>query len=345
MFQIRNGAAVVPGSPKVWASLVGVSPTNPGAFFDKLISVDDGWLASYFDALSRINGPAFDYLTQPDRTKRFYDALRGKITSPGPARPVFRSSTELLLLTSSLRIDTNGRPHVPGNLEIWRTLFIKHPHGKYDGRLTRSAASWRTNDDLLEALFGLSRKTVENEPLKIFLALNDIDRDRLKPISAQLAARLIAGYRNYGAQYIVFADAPHLSETSIEHYLDLCADMSGIHDGLVKADAIGTLQALVEIWQILVRQNMIAPASEDATFAKLIEPFSHVRQETEVFNAGRSGVDVLLSAAAARQSGSRQEQLVELLVGKVHAVCGTRSIFPGREFRAHFRRATSHPSG
>jgi hypothetical protein len=317
MFQIRNGAAVVPGSPKVWASLVGVQPSNPGAFFERLISVDDGWLASYFDALSRINGPAFNYLTQPERTKRFYDALRGKITSPGPARPVFRSSTELLLLTTGLQIDANGRPHVPGNLEVWRTLFIKHSHGKYDGRLTRSANSWRTNDDLLEALFGLSRKTVENEPLKIFLSLNDIDRERSKPISAKLAARLIAGYRNYGAQYLIFADAPSLSETSIEHYLDTCADLSASHDGIVKADAIGTFQALVELWQILARQNAIAPGSEDATFAKLIEPFGHVRQETEVFSAGRSGMDLLLSAVQTRQTGTRQEQMVELLVGKV----------------------------
>ena len=256
----------------------------------------------------------------------------GKITSPGPARPVFRSSTELLLLTSSLRIDANGRPHVPGNLEIWRNLFIKHPHGKYDGRLTRSAASWHTNDDLLEALFGLSRKTVENEPLKIFLTLNDIDRDRLKPISAQLAARLVAGYRNYGAQYIVFADAPSLSEVSIGHYLDLCADMSSIHDGLVKADAIGSLQALVEIWQILMRQNMLPPGSEDGTFAKLIEPFSHVRQETEVFNAGRSGVNVLLSAAGSRQVGSQQDQLMELLVGKVRAPGTPVSFSPAENF-------------
>ncbi len=199
MFQVRNGAAVIPGSPKVWGSLAGVSPSNPGAFFEKLIATDDGWLASYFDALSRINGPTSTYLEQPDRTKRFYEALRGKITSPGPARPVFRSSTELMLLTTSLRVEPNGQAHVPGNLDVWRTLFIRHPHGKYDGKLTRSATTWRTSDDLVEALFALSRKTVENEPLKIFLALNDIDRGRTKPISPQLAARLVNSYKAYGA--------------------------------------------------------------------------------------------------------------------------------------------------
>jgi len=318
MFQIRNGAAVVPGSPKAWASLVGASPNNPGAFFEKLISTDDGWLASYFDALSRIAGPTAEYLTQPERMKRNYDGLRGKITSPGPARPVFRSSTELMLLTTSLRIDPDGEPHIPGNVDVWRTLFIKHPHGKYDGKLTRSAANWRTKDDLIEALFALSRKTVENEPLQIFLALNDIDRDRAKPISPELASRLINNYRSFGSQYAVFADSPTLSEASINHYLDVFAASSTMHPGLLQADTLGTVQSLVELWRILCRQNSIPLNEQDATFAKLIAPFGHIKQETEVFEAGRNGLDVLLAAAGGTTSGSRQEQFVELLVGKLH---------------------------
>ncbi len=316
MFQIRNGAAVVPGSPKAWGSLVGVSPNNPGAFFEKLLSTDDGWMASYFDTLARIDGPTAAYLTQPERMKRLYDALRGKITSPGPARPVFRSSTELILLATSLRIDANGQPHIPGDLDVWRTLFIHHPHGKYDGRLTRSAATWRNSDDVVEALFALSRKTVENEPLKIFLTLNDIDRARAKPISAHLATRLVNAYRAYGAQYILFADSPNLSEASIDRYMDVCAGTSAIRETGVKADAIGTLQALAELWRILVLQNAIPANSQDAAFAKLIAPFSRAKQEGDIFDAGRSGVDVLLAAANAGGE-SRQEQLVQLLVGKV----------------------------
>ncbi len=317
MFQIRNGAAVVPGSPKTWASLVGASPGNPGAFFEKLVSTDDGWLASYFDALSRINGSTAAYLTQPDRMKRLYDALRGKITSPGPARPVFRSSTELMLLTTSLRIDANGQPHIPGDLEVWRTLFIHHPHGKYDGKLTRSAATWRNGDDVVEALFALSRKTVENEPLKIFLALNDIDRGRAKPMSPHLAARLVNAYRAYGTQYILFADAPTLSETSMEHYLDIFPAISGTRDNLIKSDAAGTLQSLVDLWRILVLQGAITPAEQDASFAKLIAPFTHAKQESDIFDAGRSGVNLLLAASHADPSESQQEALVQLLVGKI----------------------------
>jgi hypothetical protein len=320
MFEIRNGSAVVPGSPKAWASMVGVSPSSPGAFFEKLLSTDDGWLASYFDALSRLRGPAFAYLTQPDRLKRNYDALRGKVTSPGPARPVFRSSTDLMLLTNSLRIDANGEPHVPGNLEVWRTLFIKHPHGKYDGKLTRSAQSWRSSDDLIEALFGLSRKSVENEPLKIFLALNDIDKERAKPISAQLASRLVTDYRPYGAQYLLFADSPVLSEASITKYLDWCASSMKIRDTLLRTDALGASQALVELWRILSRQDSIPAAARDQAFSKIIEPFDAVRQEADVFDAARTGVSVLLAAADTKVAGSgKQERLVELLVGKVRS--------------------------
>jgi hypothetical protein len=317
MFQVRNGVALVPGSAKVWASLVGVSPNNGGAFYERILTIDDGWLASYYDALARLDGPTAVYLTQPERMKRFYEALRGKITTPGPARPVFRSSTDLLLLTTSLRIEADGRPHIPGNIDVWRTLFMKHPHGKYDGKLTRSASSWRDSDDVLEALFALCRKSVENEPLKMFLALNDVDRARTKPMSPQLASRLVALYRAYGSQYDLLADSPGLSESSINHYLDLFVSTSSIRDTLLRADTVGTLQALTGLWQILCRQNSIPASAQDASFSKLIEPFAKVKQEAELFDAGRSGVDTLLTAAGVQDLKGRQDALQDLLVGKV----------------------------
>jgi hypothetical protein len=333
MFQIKNGAAVVPGSPKAWASVTGASPSNPGQFFEKLISTDDGWAASYFDALSRIDGPTAAYLTQPERMRRFYDALRGKITVPGPARPVFRSSTELVLLTTSLRVNSNGQPHIPGDLEVWRTLFVKHPHGKYDGKLTRSAASWRSSDDLLESLFALSRKTVENEPLKIFLALNDIDRNRAKPISSRLAARLVSAHRIYGSQYSLFADGPGLSEASMNRFLDTCADMSSIRDTLLKADTVGSFQALVELWRIAAIRNDLSGNAQDTSFAKLIAPFGHVRQEQELFDADRSALDALLLSMRLQATGSsRQEQLVEYLVGKLHSADSSAPFSPAENF-------------
>ena len=122
-FEIRQGKAVVPGgarSAAAWAELAGASPDKGAEFFEKLMAKDDGWLASLYDALARIHGPVQDYLTEPARMKRFYAAVRGKVTTPGPARPVFRSNTDMMLLTTRLHIDADGtRAHSrrPGSLE------------------------------------------------------------------------------------------------------------------------------------------------------------------------------------------------------------------------------------
>src|ERR1035437_5548427 len=218
MFELRDGKAVVPGGQRAaagWAELAGASPAHGAAFFDKLMAKDDGWLASLYDALARIHGPVQDYLTDPVRMKRFYSAVRGRITSPGPARPVFRANTDMMLFTTRMRVDPNGKPHIPGSLEVWRNLFLNHPQGKYDGKLTKMATNWKEPDDVLEALFALSRKAVENEPLKIFMAIGDIDRNRATPLSAVTVDRLARDYHTYGSQYPLLSESRSLSESSI----------------------------------------------------------------------------------------------------------------------------------
>jgi hypothetical protein len=322
MFAIRNGKAVVPGgarSEKAWSDLVGASPNNGAEFFEKMIMRDDGWLASYFDALSRISGPVLEYLTQPDRMKRFYGALRGKVTSPGPARPVFRSNTDLMLLTARLRVDPGGTAHIPGNIEVWKNLFINHPHGKYDGKLTKAASGWSTPDDVLEALFGLCRKSVENEPLKMFLAVSDVERHRARPLEPATVDRLIRAYRSFGSQYVIFGDVPQLSDQTILAFLDTAESTNEIRDQMFRADVAGTLQSLVSLWQIFCRQGSIPPERADETLASILSPFAKMRRPYELFDAGRGGVRALLAAAEMRDGGTVQDRMLDLLVGTAHA--------------------------
>src|SRR5215471_11252151 len=280
MFEIREGKAIAPGGQKsapAWTELVGVGPDKGAAFLDKVISKDDGWLASLYDALARIRGPVRDYLTDPTRMKRFYTAVRGRITSPGPARPVFRSNTDMMLFTTRLRIDPNGKPHIPGSLEVWRNLFINHPQGKYDGKLTKLATTWKEPDDVLEALFALSRKTVENEPLKIFMAVSDIDRNRTTPLSAAVVDRLARDYHTYGSQYPLFSESRSLSEKSITQYLDTAVAIGRVKDPALHSDVAGTFQSLVGLWQILVRQQGIPAGSEDSSFSGIIGGFAQIK--------------------------------------------------------------------
>lgn len=318
MLQIRNGKVPVPGGDKAeaaWAEIVGAPPSQGAAFIEKLISRDDGWMASYFDTLSRISGPVQAYLTEPNRLKRFYAALRGRITSPGPARPVFRSNTELMLLTTRLRLEKDGKPHIPGGIEVWKNLFIQHPHGKYDGKLTKAAAGWKDPDDVIEALFALCRKAVENEPLKIFMAISDVNRRRAVPLETATVERLVNDYRLLGAQYSIFAEAPTLSDKAILSFLDTAHAISRIRDQGLRADTAGTMQGLISLWQIFHRQGSIRPADADAAFSGLVAAFGAIRNSRELFDAGRQGVQSLLKFTGSDPKANPHDRILDLLAG------------------------------
>jgi hypothetical protein len=315
MIEVRNGLVIVPGgqrSAPAWAELVGAQPSNPGEFITKLIAKDDGWLCSMYDALARIRGPVHDYLTDPTRMKRFYTAVRGRITSPGPARPVFRANTDMMLFTTRLQLDANGKPHVPGNFEIWKTLFTNNPQAKYDGKLTRLATSWKDPDDLLEALFALSRKAVENEPLKIFMTISDIDRNRATPLAAATVERLTRDFHRYGTQYQAFAESRRLSDESITRYLDVMEAVQRIRDPLFRSDVAGSLQGEVGLWQILVRQHTIAEDKADSAFSSIVNGFAAVKGNRELFEASRSGLQALFGGTI--PSGANQ-RMFDLLAG------------------------------
>jgi hypothetical protein len=321
MFRIRGGKISVPGAPRsesAWAELTGGPVTQGGQFMEKLLTKDDGWLNSYFDSLSRVEGPVLEYLTEPERMKRFYMALRGRVTSPGPARPVFRSNTDLMLLTTRLRVESNGQPHLPGGLEVWKNLFVNHPHGKYDGKLTRSAAGWKTGDEVIEALFALCRKAVENEPLKIFMALSDINRKRSVPLESATADRLARNWRTIASQYPVFTEIPSLSDKAILQYLDFVTAISAIRDNGVRANAAGTAQALVGLWQILVRNEAIPAADAEQTLVSIISAFGKVKDAHEVFSAGISGTRDLLRVTKSPPTVSPQDRMMDLLAGTIN---------------------------
>ncbi len=315
MFEVRDGKAVVPGGQKsaaMWNELTGGNVDKGGDFFAKLIAKDDGWLCSQYDALARISGPVQEYLTDPARMKRFYTAVRGRVTSPGPARPVFRANTDMMLFTTRLQV-INGKPHIPGSFDVWKTLFTNSPQGKYDGKLTRSAATWKDSDDVLEALFALSRKSVENEPLKIFMAITDIDRGREKPMTAATVDRLARMYHTYGAQYSILSDSRRLTDASIGQFLDTLEATTHIRDPLFRSDTAGTFQGLVGLWQILVRQGTISGANADAIFSGICTPFTGIKTNVQLFDAGRGGLMALMGGKA---TANPQQHMLDLLAGE-----------------------------
>lgn len=316
-FEIRDGRAVTPGgaaAEPVWRKLVGESPDNGPAFLFALASTDDGWLAAYYDALARTSGAKHGYFTNPERMERFYGALRGRVTSPGPARPIFRATAELLLLTSRIAFGADGRPHVPGGLEPWKELFIEHPHGKYDGKLTRSAENWAQVDDLVEALFGLSRKIVENEPLRMFLDVSNLDSGRSRPLARETVERLILDYPVFHDQLPILNET-ELADEAIVYFLDVAGNVHKIKRESRRADTAGSFQAVAALWQILVRQGQIPADKADQSLTSVLAGFNQVDNDDQVFTAARDGFVKVLEAAGVDDLSSPQESIVDLLAG------------------------------
>jgi hypothetical protein len=318
--QLRDPAGesmIVPGGAKsagAWGDLAGASPDKGAEFFEKLLIKDDGWLASLYDALGRIHGPVEDYLTDPARMKRFYTAVRGRVTTPGPARPVFQSNTDMMLLTTRLHVDFDGRVHIPGGLDVWRDVFQRNPRGKYDAKLSKAAAGWKEPDDVVEALFALCRKPVDNEPLKIFMALSDLDRNRAQPLKPETVQRLIRGSPVSAPNMRFSTTRPGSATGPLSRGWTTPEALDKIHDSLFRQDAIGTVQGLTGIWQIFCRQGSIPADKADETLLALTMPFATVRSTRDLFDAGRSGVNALLKSTGV-SGGSAQDRMLALLAG------------------------------
>ena len=68
---------------------------------------------------------------------------------------------------------------------------------------------------------------MENEPLKIYMAITDLNRYRAKPLEAPTVDRL-ARYvpASIGSQYSIFAEAPSLTDKTILQYIDVAESVT-----------------------------------------------------------------------------------------------------------------------
>jgi hypothetical protein len=317
---IRSGRVLLPGgatAEPAWQALVGASPGDPAKFVRLLLRKDDGWLAAYYDALSRIGPARQSYFTASGRMRTFYEALRGDDLNPVPARPVFRIDPGLLLLVTRLTFDRNGQPHVPGNLQVWKAAVREM---KSDSRIVHRwaprAPEWKSSEDLVAAMFAFSRIPVLDGPVQMFLAMDEIDRgrsaaDRLTP---QTVRTLIDDYPRFHDQYLLFSEFHGLSDSSIALFLRAAEDVDRLRSSDLRANAVGMFQAEIGLWQILARQGEIPGSALNASFREVIRPFTSIGSSAGLFDAGRSSFQELCRAAGGSPNLS-QDEFIALLAG------------------------------
>jgi len=316
---IRSGRVVVPGGTPAelaWKDLVGASTASPGQFVPRLLTKDEGWLAAYFDVLSRTSQTRQAYFTEPHRLRRFYQALRGRDALPDAYKGAFRPNPGLLLLVTRLRLGPNGEPQVPGGLEVWKQIFHQKSDSKIVHRLAKQADRWRTPEQLVQGLFGASRAKTDDGPLQIYLLLSELDAERprghrLTPATVRLLAHKFA---KFGDQYLIFSEFPDLDDASIARFLAIAEGLDRIPDITLRGNAMGIFQGNVGLWQILARQGQIPKASLNSSWQQVTAPFSSIYSATQLFDAGRRSLRDLMQAATGKP-GYSQDEIIDLLAG------------------------------
>jgi hypothetical protein len=316
---VRSGRVLVPGGPaaeSAWRDLVGASPRSPAEFISRLLAKDSGWLASYFDTLSRVNQTQQAYFTAPHRLQRFYDALRGRDLTPLPTRHSFRPDPALFLLEARLQLDPNGQPHVPGSIDVWKEILRRKSDSKLIRDWGEKAGGWSNPEQVIEGMVGLSRYPLTGGPVNDFLMLTEIDRRRAPSEQLDIpTARLLAEkFPLFGDQYPVFAEFHTLNNESISRFLTVADDMKQIPDHLVRTDALGMLQANLGLWQILARQGQIADSLLNDSWQKILNAFGTLHTSDQVYEAGRTALAELLRASTGK-TYLPQDQLFALLAG------------------------------
>ena len=315
---INAGRVIVPGgtsAESAWKDLVGASPANPGPFVEKLLARDKGWLAAYFDVLSRASGDQQTYFTDPRRLALFYDGVRTPDPSTKATRGAFRPAPAMLLLATRLQFESNGEPHIPGNLAVWNDIVLQ---GRTSGLARESGKripKLSGPDQLVKVLFALSRASTDTGPLQIYMAISELDRRRsperrLSPEAVRLLARK---FEDFSDQYRIFSEFPELSDESITLFLDVVQGLNNIPMA-VRGNAFGSFQANVGIWQILARQGEIPNSQLNDSWQRMVKPFAAVRSAAQLYDAGRASFGEVFQSATGKARGS-QDEIIELLAG------------------------------
>ena len=316
---IRSGRVIVPGGANAepaWKELVGASPDAPGDFVSHLLVKDGGWLAAYFDVLSRVSHTQQEHLTAAPRMKHLYEAFRAPGSEADATRGVFRQGPDLLVLFTRVDWEPNGDPHVPGNLEVWKQILRQKTDSKMIRDWAKRARGWNHPEELLEGMTALSRVVTDCGPLQSYLMASELDSARPpeKRLSPETVRLLADRFSDFSTWYLIFTEFPELSDASIARFVNVADGVDGISNSTLRGNALGAFQANIGLWQILARQGEIPRDQLDASWQKTIDPFAKISSSTQLFDAAHTSFGEILLAAGVK-ANSPQDEIVDLLAG------------------------------
>jgi hypothetical protein len=324
---IRSGKVMVPGAESGWEDLVGASAHSPGQFVTSLLSKDRGWLAAYFDVLSRLDPTEQAQLTQGTRLKRFYGAYRSTVIRSEASKGVYPSNGELFLLLGSLQWKPDGDLAVPGDLATWDQILREVAKSREMRPWIGPSHEWNTSGRLLETLISASNYQLESGPTQMFLMLHAIDSVRpanrqLSNQTQELVARRFAQFNHW---FPIFAEFPALDDAAIARFVDTADRIDNISNPALRANALGAFQAEIGLWQIFARQGQIPTDHLNSSWQQAVEPFLSFTTSVELFDAAWTSLQATVQAAGGNGTFT-QDQIIDLLGGPNHDDSDSRRV-------------------
>jgi len=315
---VKAGHVIVPGEEKAWEELVGDSPASPGRFIGNLLSKDGGWMTAYFDVLSRLDHTRQVHFTEGNRLKRFYAVYRSTAQRSDASKGVYPRNGDLLILLASLRWQPDGDVVIPGDVMTWNAILAQMAKSREIRPWLGRGHEWNTSGRLLETLISSANYRSETGPVQVFLLLSAMDAAR--PADRQLSAeteKLVAHrFARFSHWFQVFAEFPSLNDDAITSFVAAADKIDGISNTGLRANALGSFQADIGLWQILARQHQIPDDQLNVSWLNVVRPFQTVGSSTQIFEAARTGLQGALRAASGNEHLS-QDQIVDLLAGPI----------------------------
>ena len=314
---IHSGKVILPaGDEKAWEDLVGASVSSPGDFTVRLLTRDNGWLAAYYDVLTRLSRTQQQHIAEGSRLHRLYSAYHGSAAKANAAAGVFPKNADLLMLLTSLKWEANGDLQIPGGLGAWEGILTRKTKSNSTREWIRRGRSWDSSDRLLETLVSSSNFDTESGPMQIFLMLSAMNASRpkersLSDATEQLIATRIAQFNRW---FPIFAEFPALDDTSVERFVAAADHIDGISNPTLRANALGAFQADVGLWEILARQGQIPAAQVNSSWQSAVQPFISVGSPVQLFDAAKNSLQATLKATGVNGSIT-QDQIVDMLAG------------------------------
>lgn len=326
---VRDGRVLVPGGPAsegAWTKLAGADPKSPGEFIYKLLQKDGGWLAEYYDAISRAPQAQLAYFTAGDHLSHFYASFHGNDNSDVPVRSIFRPGADLLLLVTRLPLDAQGKPEIPGNLPAWRDVFRRKGASKQEREIGRGA-DHMTADDFIAAMFAFARANGLDGTLNMYNTLASVDGNRTagEKLSPETAHLLLAHYATLHDQYQIFAEFSGLNDASIAEFVRATDKINQIRDPILRGDEKGIFEANIGLWQIVARQGQISASDINESWRQTIEPFLSAPTSPQMYDAARASLAALMRAATGDPSFT-QENLINLLAGPTQPTIDAKQV-------------------